>query len=274
MSKLVTLGTSVAVLLCSLAFAQQRPLNSAAQGQSASETCAFNFTTGAKHGHTQYCVTANGNIAEFGVTGDSGLLMEMLNGVAPASEGYGICNVDSLTSYWDYANSDSGNWGTATAVAGTNSVTITRTTADHAWRLVQTIAMMPGSNLGYGAARITMAVTNLTNADDIVVVMRHVNVDASGSTFNDFDTSGTTAFGTAEGGLNGLMATAAFLTAQFDFHFSLVQTNPDGPDPCKPFGQSGGQQGFFQGDGSLLHYFNLDIRPGQTKSVSVTYKPI
>ena len=123
--------------------------------------------------------------------------------------------------------------------------------------------MMPGSNLGYGAARITMAVTNLTNADDIVVVMRHVNVDASGSTFNDFDTSGTTAFGTA-----------VRRSQRAYFHFSLVQTNPDGPDPCKPFGQSGGQQGFFQGDGSLLHYFNLDIRPGQTKSVSVTYKPI
>jgi hypothetical protein len=275
MLKSTTMWTVMFLLLCSLAFGQARKPNEASpQLHPASDTCAFNFTTGTGHGHTQYCVTANGNIAEFGVTGDSGLLLEMLNGLGPASEGYGLCNIDSLASYWDYAIADSGNWNASTAVSGTNSVIVTRTTSDGAWKLQQRIEMLPGTSESYGAAKVQMAVTNLTNSDHIVVLMRHANVDASSSTFNDFDTSSTTSFGTALGGLGGLVSTASFVNYQFDFHFSLVQTNPDGPDPCKPFGQSGGQLGYFQGDGSLLQYFNLDLPPGKTKVVTVTYKPI
>jgi hypothetical protein len=267
--------TVMSLFLCSLAFGQQRKLNQpSAQLQPASETCAFTFTTGIGHGHTQYCVTANGNIAEFGVTGDNGLLQEMLNGLGPASEGYGLCSVDTLSSYWDYAKSDSGNWNASTAVTGTNSVAITRTTSDGAWKLQQRITMLPGTSESYGGARVQMAVTNLTNKDHIVVLMRHANVDAASSTFNDFDTSSTTSFGTALGGLGGLVSVASFVNYQFDFHFSLVQTNPDGPDPCKAFGESGGQLGYFQGDGSLLQYFNLDLPPGRTKIVTITYKPI
>ena len=275
MFKPTMMWTVMLLLLCAQALGQARKLNqAAAQLQPASDTCVFDFTTGTGHGHTQYCVTANGNLAEFGVTGDSGLLLEMLNGLGPASEGYGLCSVDSLASYWDYANSDSGNWNASTAVSGTNSVIITRTTSDGAWKLQQRIALLPGTSESYGAAKVQMAVTNLTNSDHIVVLMRHANVDASGSSFNDFDTSSTTAFGTALGGLGGLASTASFLNYQFDFHFSPVQTNPDGPDPCKAFGQSGGQLGYFQGDGSLLQYFNLDLPPGKTKVVTVTYKPI
>lgn len=265
----------MSLILCSLALGQQRKrIQTPTPMQPASEACAFNFATGTGHGHTQYCVTANGNIAEFAATGDSGLLFEMLNGLGPASEGYGLCNIDSLTSYWDYAKGDSGNWSVSTAVSGANSVLITRTTSDGAWKLQQRISLLPGSSESYGAARIQMAVTNLTNSDHIVVLMRHANVDASGSSFNDFDTSATTAFGTALGGLGGMVSSASFLNYQFDFHFSLVQTNPDGPDPCKPFGDSGGQLGYFQGDGSVLQYFNLDLPPGRTKVVTVTYKPI
>jgi hypothetical protein len=264
------------LLLSTLTFAQQNKSThaSAASLQPGTGTCAYTFTTGTGHGVTKYCVTANGNIAQFSAMGDSGLPQEMLNGVTAASEGYGVCDTGTLTSYFDYSSSATTNWSAATAVSSANSVTITRTTSDGVWKLVQTITQLPGSRVSYGAAKVQMALTNLSNQTRIIILLRHANVDAVSSTFNDFDTSATTSFGTALGGLGGLMATASFLTTQFDFHFSLVQTNPDAPDPCTAFGNFGGQQGFFEGDGSLLHYFNLEIAPGNTKSATVTYKPI
>jgi hypothetical protein len=264
----------VVLLLSSLAFAQQNKSIRASAADLQPGVCAYAFTTGSGHGVTKYCVSANGNIAQFSAVGDSGLPQEMISGVTAASEGYGVCDVNSLTSYFDYSSSVTNNWNTATAVSTANSVTITRTTSDGVWKLVQTIAQQPGAKVSYGSAKVQMALTNLSNQTRIIVLLRHANVDAASSTFNDFDTSATTSFGTALGGLGGLMATASFLTTQFDFHFALVQTNPDGPDPCTPFGNFGGQQGFFQGDGSLLHYFNLEIAPGKTKTATVTYKPI
>lgn len=273
MLKLATAWLVSVLLLGAMATAQQEQHQSSSNSQPATESCAFTFTTGTGHGLTQYCVTANGNIAQFSAVGDNGLSLEMISGVNPASEGYGICDTTNLTQYFDYADSDSGNWNPATSTSSVNSVTITRTTTDGVWKLVQTITQLPGSKVSYGSAKIQMALTNLSSRDRIIILLRHVNVDASGSTFNDFDTSATMAFGTATG-LNGLSSTASFLTTPFDFHFSLVKTNPSDPPPCTPFGNYGAQQTFFQGDGSLLHYFNLEIAPGKTKIATVTYKPI
>ena len=265
----------IALSLSSLAFPQSNQRKSNNGGLSpTSETCAFTFSSGRGHGGTQYCVTANGNIAQFSAVGGNGLPSEMLSGHAPAMEGYGICDVRTLTSYWDYAQNDSGNWNAATAVSTDKSVTITRTTADGVWKLVQTITQVPGSKTAWGAARISMALTNLSTADRIVLIMRHANIDAAGSTLNDFDTTNTTAFGLALGGNGGLSSTGSFLTTPFDFQFAFVLTVPGGPIPCVPLANQGAQLAFFQGDGAVLQFFNLEILPGKTKRVTVTYKPI
>ncbi len=271
MSKSVTCCLAILLFACVVSYAQKKPTQSTSQPGTA---CVYTFTSGTGHGVTQYCVTANGNIAQFSAVGDSGLASEMISGLTTASEGYGVCDVPTLTPYYDYASTDSGNWGAPTAVTSTNSVTITRTTTDGVWKLVQTITQVSGSRVSWGAAKIQMSLTNLSKRDRIVILLWHVNVDAAGTSLNDFDTSSYNAFGTALGGLGGLLSTASFLTTQFDFHFSLVKTNPDGPNPCSPFGNMGAQQGFFQGDGSLLQWFNLEIAPGNTKSATVTYRPI
>ncbi len=261
------------LVLVPLAFAQQIHHQPAVGSQPETGNCAFTFSSGSGHGATQYCVTANGNIAQFAMTGLNLIPSEMFSGVAPASEGYGICDTNTLTSYYDYSRADSGNWNTAAVTSTAKSVTVTRTTADGVWRIVQTITQKKASRMLYGAVEIKMAITNQSQADKIIIVYRHANIDAYGSPFNDFDTSETSAFGFLSG-TGGVSSTASFVTTAFDFHFSFLQTNPDGPIPCTPLGQQGGQQSFFEGDGSVDHYFNLDILPGRTKTVTVSYQGI
>lgn len=263
----------VAVVLIPLAFAQNNSKQSKGASRAADEKCAFTFSSGAGHGATQFCVTANGNIAQFAMTGLNGLSSEMFSGIAPASEGYGVCDTHTLTNYYDYAKGDSGNWNPATATSTPKSVTITRTSADGNWKIVQTITQKKATRTGYGAVEIKMAVTNQSDVDKIVIVYRHANIDAYGSTFNDFDTSETNAMGFVSG-MGGVSSIAHFVTTAFDFHFSFLQTNPDGPVPCTPLAEQGGQQSFFQGDGSVDHYFNLEILPGRTKMMTVTYQGI
>jgi hypothetical protein len=124
------------LLLVPLAFAQQIHPQPAAGSPQVSGNCAFTFSSGTGHGATQYCVTAAGNIAQFAMTGLNGIPSEMFSGVAPASEGYGVCDTSTLKSYYDYNRADSGNWNPPTSVSTPKSVTITRTTADGIWKIV------------------------------------------------------------------------------------------------------------------------------------------
>jgi hypothetical protein len=166
------------------------------------DACAFTFSSGTGHGLTQYCVTNNGNIAQFSAIGGNGLAYEFLNGARAAIEGYGLCDTTTppFTAYWDFASSDSGNWNTATAVKSGNSVKVTRTTADGVWQLTQTITNSGGSKFFFGEAVITMAIKNLTNTDRFLILDRYANIDAGSSTLNDFDLTQTTIFGLVPSG--------------------------------------------------------------------------
>jgi len=269
--------SAVAVLIFStLLFAQPHPnLNTTAGVHPPDSSCAFTFVSGTGHGLTQYCVTGNGNIAQFSAVGGNGLPTEFLSTFGPAIEGYGLCAANALIPYWDYAQNDSGNWNTATAVlTNPNTVVITRTTADGVWKLVQTITQLKGTRTSYGAAKITVAITNLSTTDTVIIFNRHAHIEA-GATLNDYDVTQTTAFGMVPGG-SGLSSTASFVTTAFDFSIGFVMTAPGGPgpNPCESFPIQGGQQAFFQGDGAAEQVFDLDIGPGKTKTVTVTYRPI
>jgi hypothetical protein len=276
MLKSISILLVAVVVLSLLAFAQQpnQQQSAAKRVQPADETCAFTFTSGTGHGLTQYCVTANGNIAQFSAVGGNGVPVEFLNALAPAIEGYGICDAIGFVPYFDYASNDSGNWNPATSVSTANSVTVTRTTGDNIWKLVQTITEMKGSKTSYGAARIVMAVTNLSPQERVMQINRHATIRPGGNTVNDFDTTQTDTFGLAPGGISGLSSTASFVTTAFDFSIAFVMTVPSGPNPCGNFPQQGATQFFFHGDGAVEQVFNLDIKPGKTKTVRVTYKPI
>jgi hypothetical protein len=121
-----------------------------------------------------------------------------------------------------------------------------------------------------------MALTNLSASDKIVLLMRHVNPDVGGqfnAVNNNFQTAflGVAAYDEFSGGVIGFASNASVLTTKFDFQFDLILTVPDAPTPCSISGQ---QTNLFQGDGSMLQLFNLEIGPGATKSATVTYKPI
>jgi hypothetical protein len=211
------------LVLVPLAFAQRIHHQAAVGSQPETGNCAFTFSSGSGHGATQYCVTANGNIAQFTMTGLNLVPSEMFSGVAPASEGYGICDASTLTSYYDYSRADSGNWNASTSVSTAKSVTVTRTTADGIWKIMQTITQKKASKMNYGGVEIKMAITNQSQADRIIIVYRHANIDAYGTPFNDFDASETSAFGFVSG-MGGVSSTASFVTTAFDFHFSFLQT--------------------------------------------------
>lgn len=270
---------SKTILLCLamgfsfIAFAQQSSEPGASTGgKPQDESCTFQFTSGSGRTTTHYCVTQNGNISEFSI-GVSPTI-EFLNSPSPASEGYGFCDTQDpfhLVSYYDYAISDSGNWSSSTSMLkDRTTVVVSRTTADGVWRLVQSITQVRASDSFYGAARITMALTNLSSQRRIAVLQRHANVNAGG-TFNDFNNTSVTTTGSAPGNF-GLATTGGLETVGGDFNLAFNQTIPDGPDPCAL--NTHVAQGFFEGDGSSEQLFNLAIPAGKTKVATVIYSPI
>jgi hypothetical protein len=258
------------LLLLSFASLGIAPKNPAQSGASAAQplgtSCAFNLSSGSGHGLTTYCVTQNGNIAEFSAFGT-----EFINAAGPAIEGYGICDTTSgPVNYFDYASSDSGNWNPATATITGTTVKVTRTTTDGIWQLIQTITEMKGSTKSYGSAKISTAIKNLSTADRFFGFFRYAHV---GGTFNDFDTTPTNTFGmTPEGNGPGLSLAASFVTTPFDFSIAFVNKVPDAPIPCDVHGTF--TNTFFEGNGGIVQLFNLEILPGHTKTISMTYKPI
>src|SRR5262249_8234925 len=113
--------------------------------------------------------------------------------LAPAGEGYGLCNFDTSTQYFDYAGyGDSGNWQASTTVSSTiTSVKIARTTTDGIFTLTQTIAL----NKGNSSAQVTMAIKNNTATPRHIGLLRFADVDAGGFASNSFDFTSRTAFG-------------------------------------------------------------------------------
>ncbi len=153
------------------------------------------------------------------------------------------------------------------------SVKVTRTTADGNWRLVQTITVIPGSKFFYGKARIITSITNLSTGNRFLALDRYANIDAGSSTFNDFDKTEASVWEQVFGGNGpGLSSTAAFVTTPFDFSISFLNTVPDAPIPCQIHNNF--MSGFFEGDGGIDQEFNLEIGPGKTKTVGLTYSPI
>jgi len=259
------------LLSVSLVAAQQRP---AQRGTSVVQppdtTCLFSFSSGTGRSLTTYCVTQNGNIAEFSAAGT-----EFISSPGTATEGFGMCDntvLGSPVDYFDYASSDSGNWNPAIALLTGTTVVVTRTTTDGHWQLTQTIADMKASTQAYGSARITMALKNLSTTERFLVGFRYAQVLPAPFPFADFDTTPTTALAmtpSAQG--PGLSSTGSFITNPSDVTFSRVFQTTTPPDPC---GINNLSTTFFEGTGGILQLYILDIKSHATLTFSATYKPI
>jgi len=246
--------------------AQTKAAESSSGSSSAISTCAFTFSSGSGVNSLKYCVTANGNITQFEAPQGHEHIA-----VGAFSEGYGICDLNANIAYFDYADSgDSDNWGPATvANQGTKSVKIVRTTSDGLWTLTQTITLATGTP---PMADITMTLKNNSSIQKSVRLIRFADVDADGTFNNNFDGTVNSAFG-----WNSFGATHAFGMVLLNVgktifaHGGYGQNVAFGPSPCDPFthtnfSTSGGI------DGSIAHFYTIDVAKGSTATVKVAYK--
>lgn len=244
----------------------------------ATETCTHQFTSGSGNTYLQFCVTANGNIVEF----QSPVGVEQLSpqGSAPF-EGYGICDATANTSYFDYANTDSGNWGAPVLLSQTaTSVKIARTTIDGAWTLTQTFTMTPGTN---PYAKVTMALKNNSGIQKTAELIRFANAvpDNAGNTnafVENYDGTSQSAFGwlgeggTANGGPFGLMLQVVGNPTPSSvpyFREGLAIATLSGPDPCNSAANFTGL--ITNSGGSLVYWYELAVNQGQTVTVNERY---
>jgi hypothetical protein len=73
----------------------------------ATETCSYFFTVpGNLNSFLSFCVTVNGNIAS--IQSPNGFDQIAQGGVG---EGYGVCDISTGVSYYDWEYFDSGTWG-------------------------------------------------------------------------------------------------------------------------------------------------------------------
>lgn len=275
MKKIMLVVTTLA--LCAASFGgtpqrsnaanQQSPDTALAQTRpAATSTCSFTFTSGTNVTALQFCVTANGNIAQLATP----LAREHI-AVGTVGEGYAICDVNASVGYEDYADfGDTGNWGPATVVSQTaTSVKIVRSTSDGNFTLTQTITQVASNQ----AVKIVMALKNNTSTDRVIMLHRYADVDVSFSANNNFDATVTSAFGWNPAlGVNppfGLMIQNAANTPLTAVPF--VQDVGSGPVACVP-GSHAVFGGITSTDGSIVMSYNGTIPKKQTRSVTMIYK--
>src|ERR1700728_2282729 len=87
------------VVLSSLVLAQSQSQPQVVEPPSPDSTtaCDVTFPSGTGTNATQFCVTVNGNIAQFSVAGG-----EMI-AISSILEGYGVCDLTANVSYYDWA---------------------------------------------------------------------------------------------------------------------------------------------------------------------------
>jgi hypothetical protein len=228
----------------------------------ATDTCSFNFTSGANNTFLSYCVTVNGNV---------------LNVVTPANqqhlfgrEGYGICDINSNTEYFDYAiTGDTPNWQSPVTLSNSASkVKIARTTSDGIWTLTQTIAQVPSSS----SIKVTMTLKNNTAVNREVQLSRFADIDADGTTANTVDSTINDAmiFNSVGRGNSFGLALQNVGTSPFTY-LGFVQNTSAALAPCTPFAhQAIGP--LVNTDGVAVMTYVITIPAGASKTVNVGYR--
>ena len=223
----------------------------------ATSTCSYTFTSGSGNTYVKYCVTKNGNITQF--QSPSG---QQYVSKAPAGEGYGFCNFNNQTQYYDYAGyGDSGNWGTSTKVSSsTTSVKISRKTSDGKYTLVQTITLIPSSS----RAQVTMTLTNNSSTAAHIGLLRFADADVSNQATNTFDFTRRSAFAYNESGYGfGLYHVSGSV-----LNGGITQGIPGKPNACQPFLNEAAP---FTGDGSLLMQYDIQLAAHASTTVVTQY---
>jgi hypothetical protein len=221
--------------------------------------CAFNFNSGTGNKFMQYCVTKNGNIAQF--QSPSGV---QYISSSPIGEGYAFCDFDSSTQYYDYAGfGDSGNWQAPVTLSSSPTVVkIARTTGNGIYTLTQTITQ----NAGNAFAQVAMTIKNNSAGSHHVGLLRWADIDAQGSTSNSFDFTSRTAMGYNEQRY-GLQV--QFVSGS-PFNGAFSQDIPGGPNSCQIFSHVLGPLAGV--DGSVFAQWDFELAPKAAQSAVMNYK--
>jgi len=239
----------------------------------ATSFCSYSFTVPGKlNSFLSFCVTVNGNIAS--LQSPSGFDYIAQGGVG---EGYGVCDLSTGTSYFDWAYIDSGNWLAPVLLSNTSSaVKIARTTTDGLWTLTQTISKQAGVA---PYAMITMALKNNSGIAKTAYLVRYADVDPANAPFTDtsflesFDSTLYSVWGyekLGKGHQVGLMLENIGQPTVPSAIEGLDQNTSDGPNPCNPAANYGGYEASV--DGSVEFLWQLKIGAEKTGTVNAKYE--
>jgi hypothetical protein len=250
-----------------LSAAKRAAIAKAGLNPDSSTDCAFTFTSGTGNTFLNYCVSSAGNI----------LVLETPEGhpeMSPdAGEGYGICDANTNTAYFDWGGFlDSGNWGSPIVLSQTpTTVKIARTTNDGIWTLTQTITQISGDT---PEVKITMAVRNNSGIAREAVLMRYADVDADANDIDELDATFGTAMAynstfTGDGGAPFGLSLQNEGNTPFSFD-AFSQSTFIPPNPCSPFFFAAGP--LESTDGSIVQLYFMPLNPFKSGNVIVSYR--
>jgi hypothetical protein len=230
----------------------------------ATSVCSFTFTSGTDETFLKYCVTANGNIAQF----ESPSGIEHI-AVGEIGEGYGICDGSSNVAYLDYADdAATANWQPANVVSrNATSVVITRNTSDGVWTLTQTISQQSGTS----SANVAMTLKNNSDEDRLVLMLRYADVDAAGVFNNNLDGTTDSAFGWNSAGTVSFGLAMRNVGNRSAVHQGFAQTISSGPQPCNAMANAS-RTPVIATDGSIVMLYETFVRKGASRTVTVNYR--
>lgn len=242
------------------------------------ETCSYKFTVpGALNSFLSFCVTANGNVASL-QSPTSNFDQIAQGGVG---EGYGVCDLSTGVSYFDWAYTDSGTWSAPVLLSSSASaVKIARTTTDGLWTLTQTIAKQAGAQ---PYVKITMQLKNNTAITKDAYLVRYADIDPAAAPFTDtnflesFDSSQYAAWGygalnnsVGDASLGVMLAEIGQPNVPYGFE-GIAQNTSAAPNPCNPGGNYAGYQASV--DGSVELFWILELAAQKTGTVNAKYEP-
>ncbi len=246
---------------------QQEAVRSDGTGSDFTSTCKYTFTSGAtgSNPYLQYCVTVNGNIAEFQSPKGIESIRE-----GTVGEGYGICDFTTDTKYFDWAGAgDSGSWDPPTTLTQTATmVKIERITIDGAWTLTQTFTQ----NAAGGFVKIPMTLKNNSSETKQVSLLRWADVYAdndfnSGADNLDGMTNSSWAYSASLDGFGLLLQNDSNTTYQ---HNGWALNTKVPPDPCNP--GLNAVNALTDTKGSIVMWYNINtLAKDKIGTVSVKY---
>lgn len=228
----------------------------------ANTDCAFDFASGTNNTFLSYCVSVNGNVVNVVTPLNQQHIFER--------EGYGICDINSNTEYFDYGvTGDTTNWNAPVVLShSATKVKIARTTSDGIFTLTQTITQVPATS----SIKVSMTLKNNTAVSHEVQFSRFADIDATGRTDNTVDSTINDAMifnSVGRGGSFGL-ALQNVGTSPFTY-LGFIRNTTSALSPCTPFtNQAIGP--LINTDGTAVMTYVVTIPAHASKTVNVGYR--